>query len=134
MTVEGGHITAKRKHTTGIGGELPQLIGDGLDTYIQRVSLVGQTQSQLNELDFTRQGDVDHTMMEAGRRGLFPWSKLGKVEEEWRNTRHPEFRDRNGWSLMNCFSEVAKRFNPVREIQTVDRVRQLIVETAPNHN
>jgi hypothetical protein len=132
MTVEGGHITARRKHTTNIGLELPGIVEAGIDTYVNRVGQIGETQSQLEALDFTRQGDVDHTIMEAGRRGIFPWSKVGRVEKEWRDIRHPEFRDRNGWSLMNCFSEVAKRFNPVREIQAVDRVRELVIETAPN--
>lgn len=134
LTVEGGHITCKRKHTTGVHEELPGVISAGLDTYVNRVGLLGQTQSQLTELDFSRQIDVDHALVEAGRRGLFPWSKLGLVEEEWRNPRHPEFADRTGWSLVNCFSEVAKRFNPVREIQVVEGARQLVLETAPNLN
>ena len=134
MTVEGGHITARRKHTTNIGHELPEIVASGIDTYVNRVGQIGETQMQLEAMDFSRQGDVDHTMMEAGRRGIFPWSKLGRVEKEWREVRHEEFRERTGWSLMNTFSEVAKRFNPVREIQAVDRVRELVIATAPNRN
>jgi hypothetical protein len=30
------------------------------------------------------------------------------VLEEWRRPKHPEFADRNAWSLFNAFTEVQK--------------------------
>ena len=82
----------------------------------------------------TQGGDVDHALVEAGRRRLFPWSKLGRVERLWREPPHPEFRERTGWSLLNAFTDVAKRFSMAREMRVIDDLRRLVLECAPNVN
>jgi Domain of unknown function (DUF932) len=134
MTVEDGHITCRRLHTTGIERDLPHVIDRGLANYVTRIGTLEQTRNQLCQLDYTRQSDVDLVIVEAGRRGIMPWSALGKVEKEWREPRHPEFRERTGWSLANCFTQIGKQFNPVREIKAADGIRQLVIESAPNRN
>jgi hypothetical protein len=134
LTVDGGHITCRRLHTTGIERDLPGVIDRGLNTYVARVGELANTRHRLLELDYTRQQDVDHVLVEAGRLGIMPWSAIGKVDREWRSPSHPEFYERNGWSLTNCFTEIGKQFNPVREIKTADRVRQLVIDAAPNAN
>ncbi len=71
--------------------------------------------------------------MEAGRRQLFPWSKLGKVEKAWREPPHPEFRERNGWSLYNAFTETSKEFPMRKEMKSCDQIRRLIISENPSH-
>ena len=40
-------------------------------------------------------------------RAILP-TKLPKVLAEYRDPKHPEFKDRNLWSLYNAFTEVSK--------------------------
>lgn len=131
MTVEGGSIACQKKHTTGL--QLVEALDTGIQTYLQRVERIDETIETLREIDFGNQQHVDHLLVEAGRRQLFPWSKLGKVEKAWREPPHPEFRERNGWSLYNAFTEVSKEFSMHKEMESCDRIRRLIISENPSH-
>jgi len=132
LTVEGGAITCRRKHTSGL--ELAPTLDRGLEAYVERVGRIDETRQRLLECDYSRPRDVDHALVEAGRRRLFPWSKLGQVERLWRSPPHPEFRERTGWSLLNSFTEIAKRFPMAREMRVTDDIRHLVIDCAPNVN
>ncbi len=131
MTVEGGSIAVQKKHTIGLN--LAEALDSGIQTYLQRVERIDETIETLREIDFGNQHRVDHLLVEAGRRQLFPWSKLGKVEKAWREPPHPEFRERNGWSLYNAFTEVSKEFSMRKEMESADKIRRLILSENPSH-
>jgi len=57
-------------------------------------------------------------------------SYISKVLNEWRNPRHPEFEDRNAWSLFNGFTEVFKKTNPLDLTQRTMRLHGLFDEVA----
>jgi len=131
MTVEGGSIACQRRHTTGL--DLVEALDGGIRTYLARTGRIGSTIQSLREIDLRRAEKADHLIVEAGRRGLFPWSKLGKVEEAWRKPPFPEFESRDGWSLYNSFTEVAKGFSMKNEMAACDQVRQLILTAGPSN-
>ena len=132
LTVEGGALTCRRKHTNGL--ELASTLDRGLENFVERVGRIDETRERLLSCDYSRPRDVDHALVEAGRRRLFPWSKLGQVERLWREPPHPEFRERTGWSLLNSFTEIAKRFPMAREMRVTEDIRRLVIDCAPNVN
>jgi hypothetical protein len=132
MTVEGGSVACMKRHTSGL--DLVPALDAGIQTFLGRTERIEGTIERLKEIDFGGHDRADHVLVEAGRRRIFPWSKLGQVEKAWRTPPHPEFEERNGWSLMNAFSEVAKTFSMRKEMVACDQARRLILGEEENLN
>jgi hypothetical protein len=47
-------------------------------------------------------------LIECAKKEVFPRTQLLDVIDEWETPRHPEFNDRNLWSLMNAVTEHLK--------------------------
>jgi len=94
-----GLLVLNRKHTTGL--DLQQEVSGGIDRYIDESRKV---QHIVNEMQERWMSDVRacRALVQAGRRGLLPWSHLRAVDREWRNPRHDEFKPRTAWSLYNA--------------------------------
>ena len=119
-----GVIVLRHKHTTKF--DLREELAVALDDYwmsarnmetvvfgLKRCKLVG--------------GQYEQILVEAGRRGLMPWSRLGNVDEEFC---HPRFPDEIGmgtsWALLNAFTWVAKRNPPHRQMDQINGFRELL--------
>ena len=128
MTVEHGTFAIKRKHTTGLGDDdLPGLLDQGVIQYLEQSQQVAGEIDTLKDIDLSSETQVNDLLVKAGRTGVISWSKLGKVDREWRQPRHKEFKDRNGWSLLNAFTQVAKATSPREEMRIVTAARALVL-------
>jgi hypothetical protein len=128
MTVEQGVFALKRKHTTGLGDDdLAGLIDGGICNYLEKAATVGASIEELQALDFENEYHVNDLLVIAGREGVMPWSGLGKVERLWREPDHPEFEDPTGWSLYNCFTQVARDYSPRHEMTVIEKARELVL-------
>ena len=109
--------TVSRKHTTNVRLEEP--IREGLARLLEDTQRISDF---VAELRATRVPPrlADRVLVEAGRRKLLPWSKLGKVEALWRDNPQRAFRARNAWSLYNCFTEVAKDRGAAGQLGTLE--------------
>jgi hypothetical protein len=132
MTVEGGSIACQKRHTKGL--DLVPALDEGIRTFLDRTERIEGTIGRLQEIDLGNPSLVEHLLVEAGRRRIFPWSKLGQVEKAWREPPHPEFAERTGWSLYNAFTEVAKGFSMRKEMLACDQARRLILAENTNQN
>lgn len=103
-----GEIRIGRKHTRFINRDLPQLIegavgklGSMRRSQDDRISAYKRT-----ELSDSQVHDFLIQSLDAR---VIPASRIPKVLEEYRAPRHPEFAEaRNGWRLMNAYTEVMK--------------------------
>lgn len=100
----GEHVVS-HKHMKDLRVEV--LVEEGISRFRERASEVGALTRRL-KAERLRNAVADRLIVEAGRRGVLPWSQLGKVEGEWRQPSHAAFRERNAWSLYNAFTQVAK--------------------------
>jgi len=103
-----GEIKVGRKHTLNILRDLPTLIFDALG----RVGALRTFQSERIEaykrFELT-DSRVNDLLIESLDLGVIASSKIGKVLGEWREPSHEEFAEsKNGWRLMNAFTEVMK--------------------------
>jgi hypothetical protein len=97
-----------RKHTTHIGRELPQLVdrATGLLGGLRRTQeqrFLAYRQHELSE------GQAHDTIIQALDAQVVPVTHIPDVLRQWREPRHPEFREgRTAWRLFNAFTEVLK--------------------------
>lgn len=103
-----GEVKLARKHTAYIERDLPQLV----DRAIGLLGGLRRTQEQRFAAYKTTDlgdGQAHDLLVRAVDAQVLPVTKLPDVLAEWRQPRHPEFRDgQTGWRLFNAFTEVLK--------------------------
>jgi len=107
-----GDFLLKKRHTIGL--DLQSEIKSGLENVINsRTELIGC----VDEMKNTIVSDVraNHLLMESAHTGLVSYSHLKDVHKEWKQPTYPDFIPRTEWSLYNCFNEVMKKYNPIRQ-------------------
>jgi hypothetical protein len=103
-----GEVKLSRKHTAHIGRDLPQLI----TAAIARLGDLRRTQDQrfatykVRELSDVAAHDLLVQVLDAR---VLPVTKIPLALQEWRNPRHPEFREsKTAWRLFNAITEASK--------------------------
>jgi hypothetical protein len=105
-----GEINLARKHTRFINRDLPGLIARAVG---KLGDLKRHQDQRIAAYKMRDVGDVlaHDLVVRAVDRRVMPISVLPKVLKEWREPRHEEFQNRNGWSLFNAFTEALKGRN-----------------------
>jgi len=103
-----GEIRLARKHTAHVERDLPQLI----DRAVGRLGDLRRTQearfSTYKAHELT-DGAAHDLLVRALDARVVPVTQLPDVLKEWREPRHPEFREgRTAWRLFNAFTEGLK--------------------------
>jgi hypothetical protein len=100
-------VVLARRHTVNIWRDLPQMaaravgkLGDLRLQHEQRVDVYKN-----HALTDTEAHDILVRALDAR---AITATKLPKMLAEYRAPRHPEFQDRNAWSLYNAFTEISK--------------------------
>lgn len=118
-----GEILLRRKHTAGL--ELECELNHAVDDYMVGVRGLGKEIASLKRTTLEA-WQIDHVLMEAGRAGLMPWSRIGRVDKEFRSPRFEEFSGNTSWSLLNAFTYVAKMDPPHRQLREIHEFRKLL--------
>jgi hypothetical protein len=103
-----GEVRLARKHTAHIERDLPQLVerAVGMLSDLRNTQQRRFTAYQSHEL--TDQGAHDLIIQALDSR-IIPVTRIPEVLQEWREPRHPEFRQgRTAWRLFNSFTEILK--------------------------
>jgi hypothetical protein len=107
----GGEEVVHRKHTSGI--ELRGLLRgvfDRMETSFVRLERNADS-LKLRALSID---DARRIIVVAAEMKAIPSCDILPVLGEFRNPRHEEFKDRTRWSLLNAFTETAKKYSPPR--------------------
>lgn len=100
-------IAIKRKHT--LNGERDYM--DRIAESVARLDMYKEAEEvrleALKKIEFTDKQAIDW-ILEAHDRALVPATVVLPLIREWQRPRHPEFQDRNGWSMLNSYTEVMK--------------------------
>ncbi|MCW8129361.1 MAG: DUF932 domain-containing protein [Planctomycetota bacterium] len=102
-----------RKHTSGL--ELEVEVDRALDVFIESTTAFHATYERLCGKSLTK-ARSHHLAVELARAGAFSSSDIVPVVEEFENPRHPEFRERNAWTLYQSVTEIMKRQSPARQV------------------
>lgn len=108
--IMGASHVFKRKHTVGINRDRDdhfEMIYSLVDTAVR--SLFGQAEKQASRIKTLKDigcedSDARWVIMEAAKENVIGAAQTMKVLKHWETPEHPEFKDRNAWSLINAFT------------------------------
>jgi len=111
-----GEVQVSRRHTRHIEADLPRLVTNavallGEHRRIQDKRIAVYQNSELTD------SEVNDTLIDALDSKVIGPTKIPRVLEQWRTPAHPEFQERNAWSLFNGFTEVMKGVRPEAIVQ-----------------
>lgn len=102
-----GEVVLARRHTTNILRDLPQVTARAVGRLGE---FVGMTEQRAAKYRGREMGNIEahDLMVRALDARAITTTMVPRVLEQWRAPNHPEFRDRNLWSLYNAFTETLK--------------------------
>ena len=107
----GGEEIIHRKHTSKI--EIQNLMGGIFERMEQSFIRLERNADGL-KLKAISIDDARRIIVVAAEMKAIPSCDILSVLDEFRKPRHEEFRDRTRWSLLNAFTETAKKYSPPR--------------------
>ncbi len=102
-----GEVRLTRKHTVHLQRDLPQLVAGGVGKLMQLWNHQGQRIETYKNYKM-RDKTAHDLIVRATDVGACTNRMIPAIVKEWREPSHPEFENRNGWSLFNAFTEVLK--------------------------
>lgn len=108
----------RRKHTTNILQELPDLVGEAVDKLFHERELIAQRFDAYKGFEFGT-AEWDHFVCECFRHKVLAPSKFNALEENWENPPHEEHRGHTAWSAYNAVTETLKLYksgNAIHEL------------------
>jgi hypothetical protein len=94
----------KTRHTANVWDRVPQMIESSMSNIFTSAEKQVLMFDKFKNLDAGGDAFVDHVIVEAMRRDIINPAGIKEVADHWRTPEHPEFKDRNVFSLMNAFT------------------------------
>ncbi len=107
----GGSMVLKRRHTSRI--ELEGLVTEAIDALGDEF-LTLETVAEDLKLQYVRDDAARAAIVKAAEAGAVNSCDIIPVFREFKNPSHPEFEEPTRWSLLNAFTENAKKYSPAR--------------------
>jgi hypothetical protein len=107
----GGDVVIHRKHTIRI--DIDTLVPQAFDALEAQYEVLEMGIARLKSQWIT-EAEGRLTAVRAAMLGAINSSDIVPVIQEFEEPRHPEFVERNRWSLYNSFTEIAKKYTPAR--------------------
>lgn len=100
-------IVFGRRHTTNIMRDLPMLVARACGELAAKWDTQGKRIEAYKATKLGR-GMAAEIVLNSLRQNVFPKTKIDEIWGEWLEPSHPEFADRNVWSLFNAVTEHLK--------------------------
>ena len=110
----GGSTVLKRRHTSRI--ELNGLVVEAIDA-LEDDFLTLETVAEGLKIDEVGDDEVRASIVKAAEIQAIPSCDILNVWKEFKEPRHEEFAEPTRWSLLNAFTETAKKYSPARADQ-----------------
>lgn len=107
----GGSMVLKRRHTSRI--ELEGLVTEAIDALGDEF-LTLETVAEDLKLQYVRDDAARAAIVKAAEAGAVNSCDIVPVFREFKSPSHPEFEEPTRWSLLNAFTENAKKYSPAR--------------------
>lgn len=100
-------IVFARRHTTNIMRDLPMLVARACGELAAKWDTQGKRIEAYKGTEIDNEGAA-WLLLNSLRQNVFPKTKIDDILNEWLEPRHPEFKDRNVWSLFNAVTKHLK--------------------------
>ena len=104
----------KRRHTSRI--ELNGLVLEAVNA-LELEFLTLENVAEELKIDELNDDEVRASLVVAAERQAIPSCDILTVWKEFKQPRHEEFAEPTRWSLLNAFTETAKKYSPARADQ-----------------
>ncbi len=122
----------RRKHTKGIDVDR-----DGVFEHIQRLvtgsigNIITQAVSEEKLIDTYKNtecsnADARFVAIESAKQGVIGGAAILRIMDHWDSPEHPEFKDRNVWSLQNAFTSNDRGQNLMTQADRFASLRSII--------
>jgi hypothetical protein len=119
-----GDFIISRKHTSGI--DLVESVEKALDFFLLSLRDFNTTYERLRAKQL-RRTTAHSLIIELAQAGAFSSSDILPVVREFEQNRHPEFREKNAWSLYQSCTEIMKTQSPARQVDGFKALNQVLV-------
>lgn len=119
-----GEIVLQRKHTIGFNVQIELAVA--FDEYKERAEELPTITQWLKQHQLT-ETQANAFLIEAGRRGLMPWSRIGQVDHEFYHPTYPEIGTGTAWALLNAFTLIAKQNPPLKQLDQIHEFLDLLI-------
>ena len=110
----GGSMVLKRRHTSRI--ELNGLVMEAIDE-LDNEFLTLETVAEDLKMFYVKDDQARVAIVKAAEAGAVNSSDIVPIFREFKEPRHEEFAEPTRWSLLNAFTENAKKYSPARADQ-----------------
>ena len=110
----GGSMVLKRRHTSQI--ELNDLVLEAVNA-LELEFLTLENVAEELKIDELNDDEVRASLVVAAECQAIPSCDILSVWKEFKHPRHEEFVEPTRWSLLNAFTETAKKYSPARADQ-----------------
>lgn len=107
----GGSMVIKRRHTRQI--RVRDLVIDAVDA-LEEEFLTLETVAEGLKIDEVGDDEVRASIVKAAEIQAIPSCDILNVWKEFKEPKHEEFAEPTRWSLLNAFTEIAKKYSPAR--------------------
>ena len=107
----GGTMVLKRRHTSRI--ELDGLVVAAIDE-LESEFLTLETVAEDLKIQYIKEDHARIAICKAAEAGAINSCDIVPVLTEFKHPKHSEFEDPTRWSLLNAFTEHAKKYSPAR--------------------
>jgi len=118
-----GEIVLNKRHTTGF--DIFDEIDSALTVYAERVLEMPATVASLRECKLASY-QAEAILMDAGRSNVMSWSRICKVDSEYRTPTFSEHGTGTSWALLNAFTHIAKELPVLQQMDRMNQFRELL--------
>jgi len=122
-----GQILMNKKHT--INFDLYNELEYSIDEYMDKARLINNYVESLKNRNLT-EPETEHILITAGRQGVMPWSRIGQVDEEYRNPTYQDHDERTSFGLLQAFTHIVKKNPPLEQMDQMSDFRTLLPTAA----
>jgi hypothetical protein len=120
-----GEVVLGRRHTVNVWNDLPHMIVSGIQ------KIIGSWKQNMNRMEGYKQFDLSNShahdlIARAFLQGAVSQKQVASVINQWHNPNHPEFQNRNLYSLHNAFTEVWKENMPEVVLQNSFKLHSIL--------
>jgi len=118
----------KKKHTLNL--KLGEKISEGVEAYISGCRDIVSELDRLKAIDITA-AEAEHIILEASRRNIVPWSRLGKLDKQYFNPSEADIEyglsGETAWGMYNAFSRVVMLAPAMKQLKLLNRFREYLI-------
>lgn len=118
-----GEILMQRKHTNQF--DIYSELETALDSYVDRAQQIPKMVDSWRSRNLTTR-ESDEILLNAGRAGIMPWSRIGKVDAEYRHSTFADHNERTSFGILQAFTYVVQKSPPLAQMDMMNAFRETL--------